>query len=233
MNDAETGLNNSGIESAKGFTLVELLVAVSIFSVIAVALYSTFATGLDAWKRMEQASALNQEARLALQRICLELRNALDFPGIEFSGQANRLSFAALVNAAGPGAEQRLQIARISYFPDDVPGTGLKSLLRRQQIYPQQTAGEINAREEESDELICSVAEGGLNFEYSFQGETLSEGRASWKDTWIYGDNNRLPLGVRVSLSLQEAEDDNDQVTYIETVLIPAGALGILPKAIE
>ena len=47
-----------------GFTIIELLIALSIFAVIAVTLYSTFFAGISVWKRSGDKSGTYQDIRV-------------------------------------------------------------------------------------------------------------------------------------------------------------------------
>ena len=64
-------------KNVRGFTLMELLVALSIFSVVVLAIYSTFSVGMTARERGEKASDLYQEARMILDRMATEIRNTV------------------------------------------------------------------------------------------------------------------------------------------------------------
>ena len=63
-----------------GFTLLELLLAVTIFSIIAVALYSSFHAGLRILRRAQDVMEFHQDLRLAMGELSLDLRNSLLCP---------------------------------------------------------------------------------------------------------------------------------------------------------
>ena len=63
-----------------GFTLLELLVAVTIFSIVAVALYSSFYAGIRILRRTQEAIKLHQNLRLVTEELSLDLRNSLLAP---------------------------------------------------------------------------------------------------------------------------------------------------------
>ncbi|MBL7131939.1 MAG: prepilin-type N-terminal cleavage/methylation domain-containing protein, partial [Candidatus Omnitrophica bacterium] len=45
-------------DTLKALTLIEILIALTIFSIIAVSLYSTFSSGILAWKKSEDVNRL-------------------------------------------------------------------------------------------------------------------------------------------------------------------------------
>lgn len=66
--------------SKRGVTLVELLVAVALLSLIMVAFYTIFKGGTKAYETGETRVELIQNARIALDRISSEIRQALPDP---------------------------------------------------------------------------------------------------------------------------------------------------------
>jgi prepilin-type N-terminal cleavage/methylation domain-containing protein len=66
-----------GTRAQHGFTLIEVLVSVAIFSVITVAVYSAFAGGVGAWRRAQEFSSTYQTVRLVLEDMAQELKNAV------------------------------------------------------------------------------------------------------------------------------------------------------------
>lgn len=64
------------IRNEKGFTLVELLVALSIFSIVIITITSFFNFGWSIWQRENLHVELKNEAMLVSERITRELRRA-------------------------------------------------------------------------------------------------------------------------------------------------------------
>lgn len=60
----------------KGLTLVEVLVVVTILSVLALSVYTVFKSGIDAWSRSEARLDIYQNARVVLDQISRELAGA-------------------------------------------------------------------------------------------------------------------------------------------------------------
>src|SRR3989449_39904 len=103
-------------EGRHGFTLIELLVSLTIFSIIAVAVYSAFAGGVGAWRRAQEFSSTYQTARLVLDDMAHELKNAVTLSGTDFIGEKQGLSF--LTVRQRPHAQGRPvdpKITRVTY----------------------------------------------------------------------------------------------------------------------
>lgn len=65
---------------AAGFTLVELLVAIAIGGLLATALFGAFASGTEATRTHEHQARAQADARLAMDRIARDLRQAVGYP---------------------------------------------------------------------------------------------------------------------------------------------------------
>ena len=75
-----------------GFTFIELLVAMLIFSIIAVSVYLSFNVGIRAWRKGEEGYKIRQGARYLLSSISRDMRNAVSSKEIMFSGGADSVS---------------------------------------------------------------------------------------------------------------------------------------------
>ena len=208
----------------EGFTLIELLVAITVFSIVAVALYATMRTGIDAWRRGDEASSLYQEARLALATMAQELGNVNTTFGegieIPFQGESGRLCFPALVNTAGPGAPAQLEVGKVTYYLDWNEG----SLKRGQSTYVQG----LQEAEEPSEEIASSVMD--LGFEYYYERVEDKEIQSEWRDLWeVEEDTLNIPRGVRVILTIQSPRSTGG-TNFTRTVWIAMGEPGELEE---
>jgi len=200
----------------KGFTLIELIIAMLIFSIIAVAIYSTFSTGLIAWRKGEESSRSYQDARLILNRMALELRNAFFYSNIKFVGKANELYFATFLPFSSlPGIDQ-LQLYRVAYHLDNN-----HSLQYQEESLPEVFQG----KEEKAQEFASSVQELSFAYGYEYFREGKKEPQFIWKDEWI--DKKAVPSLVRITLILEGNSGTPEGITFVRTVYLPTGIMGI------
>lgn len=193
-----------------GFTFVELMVTISIFSIVGLAIYSTFGTGVNAWRRGQQGADFYQDARLSLNIMARELRNSIFYKDLEFVGQEDKVSFPCLINTAVAGAPQRLAIGKVTYWFDSQH----HALLRSEETL----AESFQENQGETMELASSVVE--LDFSYSFRGE---ERECDWLDSW--GDVHTIPLGIKIALAFED-EKSQEKTVFTKTVFIPTGVMG-------
>lgn len=83
----------------RGFTLVELLVGSSLFLVLSATLFSTVLSGANSAKNNRQYNDLNEEARLLLNRMSRELREAQEIVAVSNPGAAVSSSGTALYSS--------------------------------------------------------------------------------------------------------------------------------------
>jgi len=86
MNALRTRLQVVRGSGGLGYTLVEMLVALTIFSVLGAILMSTVLTARTATDNTRLTSDLNEEARVALNRISRELRQAVALSDVQAAG---------------------------------------------------------------------------------------------------------------------------------------------------
>jgi prepilin-type N-terminal cleavage/methylation domain-containing protein len=237
----------------RGFTFIELLIALTIFALVSLGIYATFSTGLNAWRRGEDATRLQQEARWALDKIAQELRGAAlynygaDYPELgSFLGGENKISFLSLIYSP---ASKISEIKKITYsleVPDygeihkTVVGTHQEKLSKIIVNYEENQAPlESLQRKEEtllqaletkevtpvkSEPVTNLVKSGGLSFSYAFKQGAGDEEVTVWKAAWE--DKTKLPRGVKITLILQNPKNPKEEAIFTKTVFLEQGTIG-------
>ena len=104
------------LKAIHALTLIELLLAISLFSVISTILYSMLSNGVMIWKRSEMERDQSSEERIILGKMALDIRNAFIHSWIKCLGEAQAIYFTALrqVKSASPPGISRL--VKIHYY---------------------------------------------------------------------------------------------------------------------
>jgi prepilin-type N-terminal cleavage/methylation domain-containing protein len=177
--------------ACRGFTFVELLIVVAIFSLLSLAVYTTFSSGIRLWRRIQDTNILQRRVFLGLERISQDLRQALDFSKIGFSGKINEVSFPFL------SAEN--EILRVTYFLEE------KTLYRKQESFKD------IIEEKENPKIKSMVSDiDDLKFSFAYQEEDKKE--YTWKDTWDKEEG--IPKIIKMELKAKDAN-------FTKTVTIP------------
>jgi prepilin-type N-terminal cleavage/methylation domain-containing protein len=86
----------SGAKS--GFTFIETLIAAAIFGIIAAAIASSFVSGIKLWNRAQDTGLSKTGLFFDMEKICRDLRQAINVEKIGFEGSAEEVSFPAVIN---------------------------------------------------------------------------------------------------------------------------------------
>lgn len=180
---------------ARGFTLLELIISLTIFSLVAMIVYATLHLGARAAERGEARTVENQRARAALALIARHLKSAyplvLQAEGetfVYFDGGPDALSF---ISAAGRPEVGGLE--QVTYFLREQDGQ--RSLWVRISA-PALPADLLDEREgglTQEAEVLPQVE--GLTWEYFGK----VQDREEWRESWSGKDERKLPTAVRLS----------------------------------
>lgn len=185
-----------------GFTLLELLIAFTIFSVAMVIVSSVFATGIAAWKRGEKESGFYQELRFALDRMAIELRNALSYEKIPFEGRKELVSFVQVHFPRSSPPEWVQVTYEIKKAEDST------FLVRRTTPF--------SGGETEEETLLSGLSE--ISFAYPF---FEAEGKWSWEESWVSRSTSKKPPPF---FQMELLKDEHE--AWKKIFLIPTGEKG-------
>jgi len=197
----------SKMKKSRSFTLVELLIASSIFAVVMVALYAAFSSGVFGYRNINERVSAYQQARQVLGRINRDIRNSYAYSSgdTKFSGTADKVSFMALVDDYSL-LEFVRNVAFVSYY---LEGNTLMRLCRRSQECLKDSS------RVKADEMGSDIDK--LTFTYIYE----DNGALKEADAW--GFAKKLPAAVKVKLSLKKKFTyDFERTVYL--VSVPSSA---------
>jgi general secretion pathway protein J len=173
----------------RGFTLIEVILALSIVAAMLVIVFGGLRVGLAAWQRGEERTAKLDHTR----SLAVLLARALDgaFPyriaregereaRVLFEGQPDRLTFVTLSPPFPTGAPAAFTAVSLSA---DAAGLAL-----RQQILPNPVSLD------RLRPVLVDAQTSGLRFRY------LGQEPEAWQDAWDVGTEEGLPRAVEITL---------------------------------
>jgi general secretion pathway protein J len=183
----EVILTKRSIGGSNGFTLLEVLIAVAIISVVLVAIYSTFILSHRAVEGMDESLLKNQESRKAIDILKRELDatvyradNALTFLKIQdrdiYGKQAAQLTFTTF-------SPLLHGLSRISYYIEEKDGT--LSLFKK-------VSSPYSTEEAEGIDIIEGLESFTVEARYN----------DAWVRTWDTDINKGIPDEIRISISI-------------------------------
>lgn len=239
--------NNFSSRRLAGFTLIEFLLGISIFSILALSLYMTFANGLKVSRRAQASLDLYREIRWSLEAISLDLENMIAFsylgegtkPQLAFQGDAQSLSLVLATEdelrvvryyQQHPQESHVHQVLIGSHASKNVPviakyeqtGDRIHFLIREEQ--PMTTLFKSRGKEENAaatEVLSQNTQAGSLKFSYAYAQDKEAK-TITWQDEW---HEPSLPAGVKIALTFIDPESQAT-IPFEKSVLIPTGTWG-------
>jgi prepilin-type N-terminal cleavage/methylation domain-containing protein len=206
--------------AARGFTLLEVLLAIGIVSIIAGSLYASLYIGFKAQRSATAAVAPVRIAALTLEMIRQDVEGALPpngvlvgpFTGV-YSAEFASLGFFSAANVPAPG-EFASDLRHVELLVDTAVDDGKPALYRRvtTNLLP---SSETLSR----DQVLCrNVTQFSLRY---FDG-------TEWSDSWdSVAYDNQLPLAIEVTLEFNYIADSlrgDERLYRIRRVMaVPCG----------
>jgi prepilin-type N-terminal cleavage/methylation domain-containing protein len=186
-----------GTGAVRGFTFLELIISLTIVSMIVLIVNAAFNIGLQATDKGEGRGLENQRARAALALIARHLKSAYPLAlqtdgeiAVYFTGDRRELSFVATTGRPEVGG-----LEKIVYFVREERGHRSLWLRTSAPVLPADLLEEREGGLWQETEILPDVEE--LSWEYLRR--TPTENREEWTDRWIGQDERQLPLAVRLS----------------------------------
>ncbi|MEI8350438.1 MAG: type II secretion system protein GspJ [Candidatus Omnitrophota bacterium] len=179
----------------RAVTLVELLIATSIFSIIILSLYSAFNTGVSSYGRVDSSFTLYQTARIALNRITVDIANTFAYAKSDsrFKGDAGSVELFSIVDIYEK-TKIFPKVCRVRYE--------LSGGVLTRACYKELDAL-VNNAEVKREEIAYDVKD--VSFEFAAAGDKAGESY-QWQELWPKDEKQKkcLPLAVRIKLTLIE-----------------------------
>lgn len=179
------------------FTLIELLIAVSIFSVVSIAIYSTFSSGNAVLRRVKNIDLGQQKVLLKMERFSRQLREQAVYKKNLFSGAKTKISF---------GANSDYFPCRTTYYYDGASLCLMRVVDKLNEIITAE--GKIDPEFKSKPQVFISGIK-EVSFLYLYL--DLKENKYAWKDEWL---QDYLPFAVKLTVTGQNQE-------YVTTIFLP------------
>ena len=207
--------------SRAAFTILEIMIAISIFAMVLTAIYTIWISILKGSKTAMAAAAGVQRSRIAIRSIEDALLTTTMYSAnineYSFVGEANSVSMLARLPATFPGVGRYGdQVVRRVSFYTQAGKDGMDELIMSQHPMLLDTTGTVEAY---TITLARDVSEFSLGY-YDAQ-------KKKWSEDWII-TTNQLPKMVRVILGLGKLPGSNSKAQDVvaKIVALPATAVG-------
>jgi len=192
--------------SSSGFTLLELLAAMSITAIIAVTVLSLFSKGIDIWEDVTFRGSSEYNAALFLEEFEKDLKNCINFSEIQFLGESITIDFPAIISKNSGSSQEAVGRIRYSFDKDGM------AVYKHKAAYPDCIQENLFG----SHKILGSVE--SLSFEYAVLN---AEGTLDWAGFWQ--DKHIIPEAVRVRIKFATNKDSGKSHNFERVVYIPVG----------
>jgi type II secretion system protein J len=216
-----SAFGEGGSRITLAFTLIEIMIAISIFALVLAAIYSSWTAILRATKVARDAAASVQRARISIRIIEDSLgstesfvKNADYYSFVGENGSEASLSFVARLAKSFPrsGKFGDLDVRRLTFSLEKAPDNTRQLVLRQNPVLM-----DVDVDEKEHPLVLAKYVQ---DFQLQFWDTRLND----WTDEWT--QTNQIPKLVMVTLKFSDnaySTQVHEEVTRI--VSIPAMAV--------
>lgn len=222
------------MKNQKGFTLIEIMIAVVLLGVISLLLWQSMGAAINSKERSEKREQAYRGADLILNRLTRELSMCVLYSSLEFlgiSGSAEQMTKSVLIGSNN-GDQDKLTFdtfSHIRYLKDTK-----ESDLAEVTYFLEKTESEDAAADEfdlkirekspldnEPDKggKVMTLLEGVKELNFRYYDPVKNEYKDEWDTTKIdYG--NRLPRAVEITLVIQDPVDEDNTIRFQTVALL-------------
>jgi general secretion pathway protein J len=213
------------VYTTTGFTLIEVVVTLTVLGFILLIIFGTFRLGLSAWERGESTNEEYQKVRIISQLISQQIKSIVPYKiktqkaegdYLAFEGTARSLKF---VSALPLKAKQPEGFVYAIYeFREEGGERG------RLVLYEQRALNKDFFEEETKEELGVPLLEGVSNvrFEY-YQDEDPAENRTGgWVEEWSAKEEKELPKAFRMTITQKNGKGKEEEFPITIMTSLPA-----------
>jgi general secretion pathway protein J len=217
--DTRKGSLTAGINLSvsAGFTLLEVIVTLTILGLILLIISSAFRLGLSAWEKGESVKEEYQKVREISRLVCQQIKSSIPYKMktetaegdyLAFDGKTHSLKF---VSALPIKARQPQGFVYALYeFQEEGRDEG------RLVYYEQRVLNKNFFEEKPKEESSVSLLEGisDVRFEYFRREDKDKSWTEGWVEQWNAKDENELPQALRVTITLKNKNTEKREAPF-------------------
>ncbi len=191
-------------KSQRGYLLLELVTAMTLFCIAGLALYAGFVQGVRCYHRIELSQKNFNASKLFFLRLEEDARNMVVLRDHPFEGKADEIRFPALLPGAAKNGETVFRLAEVHYY---LKG---KTLIREEE----ELSTRLSKPRPKEKVLLTDGSE--VSFRFPYEGE---EGAHEFESFWLDDPYRGLPRAIQVEVKKEDFE-------WVKTISIPPGFFG-------
>ena len=207
----DDGQARRGLHGARGFTLIEVVLAITIFALMGGVLYGAFSLGHSAVEKSAASFSRNQRTRSIGDLLATYIRSAYPYRGgtqdqaIFFTGEQQSVTFVSSYSHAMGGRG----MAKIAIEKEEVDNG--RARVRLAETAPVRVSGDVNDGGQRHSLVIL---EGVRDFQLAYldaEGE-----KENWEESWDGAARRRLPRALRMTF----IDADGKEVRWVFPLML-------------
>ncbi len=214
-----------GLFSTTGFTLLEVVVSLTILGFILLIVFGAFRLGLSAWERGESTREEYQTVRTVTQLISRQLKSAFPYKIKTKKAEGDYLAFEGTAHSlklvsALPVKAQRPEGFVYAFYEFREGGNGGGQLVLYEERALNKDFFEEPPKEDSEVTLLQGITD--LKFEYLREEDKLNDQPEEWVEEWSAKEEKALPKSVRVSITFADKSGKREESSINLQVSIQA-----------
>jgi general secretion pathway protein J len=208
-------MSRSKFFTTTGFTLLEVIVTMTILGLILLIISGAFRLGLSAWERGESTREEYQKVRAISQLVCQQIKSSIPYKiktqkaegdYLAFEGKPHSLKFVSALPIKA--REPQGFVYAIYEFQEGGEEGG------RLVYYEQRVLNKNFFEEKPDEELGVSLCEGvsDVRFEYFREADLEESKTEGWIDEWNTKEEKELPKALRMKITLKNLKKGKEEV---------------------
>jgi len=185
------------------FTLIEVLLSISLVALLGLAVYVCLNSGLQIWQRAN-TPYIGEDVNIFFEKLAVDIRNSFPYKGIAFSGTATGFQCASIITTASQSPGLQRGVGEVSYFYDQENKAVIREKRNLSVIFREK--GGV------SQEVLGKVTE--ALFQYYYYDPRAKE--YFWVDEWPQDRGTPLAVAVRLGITY-----GSKSYTFSKVIFIP------------
>ena len=199
-----------------GFTLLEVIVTLTILGFIVLIVFNAFRLGLSSWERGESTRENYQKVRTVTQMISRQIKSIVPYKVkskkaegdyLAFEGKVRSLKF---VSAFPIKAKQPEGLVYGIYEFREEGKEGGRLILYEQRVLNKDLFEET-PKEESGATLIEGISK--VRFEYYREGDPEKNQTEGWVEEWDSKEEKELPAALRMTLTFKNGKEEGKELS--------------------
>lgn len=216
---------HTNLFATTGFTLLEVIVTLTIVGFILLIIFGAFRLGLSSWERGESTRRECQKVRAVTQMISRQIKSIVPYKVkatkaegdyLAFEGKATSLRFVSAFPIKGKQPEGF--VYGIYEFKEE-GNEGGRLILYEQRVLNKDLFEEP-LKEESGATLIEGISK--VRFEYYREGDPEKNRTEEWVGEWNAKEEKELPKALRMTLTYKNGESEKKELPFTLSASIPA-----------